>query len=742
MHESIQVPRANPLALSLEAAIAGMEEWRVGPIRAWLEERLTPAHPGCVQDLAALEATAWWNSQGSEGLVGATSRLVGAARTAPGTLAPLLLFVRFASMLAWEQEWEVDGIRGVVDRIEAEVGAQERQDPEVRAALDLLVFLLAEFAVEAASLGGQLSDWAREAQSAASRGAELVDSVGRSGHGPVLAYVADQAAGEVDYYTAVAGAARAAARVPADRGRSLEAAITELRRVEEGEDPIDRSELRAHRLSLEALRAAVGRPWLEIASGRLVALFPFALRSLSAQDLRTRLAGSEQWLLGGVPVVSHRDSLPINDMWHTEDPLGRGYRGSTLRLPEVLLSRRDEDDLVALPEIWLSELGNHVLRLEIRLTDCHPFALEHVLRILGPEGADLDLVGEAVRSVLPPPHDHAWTSAATFATSVLTDLAIRLCPPPQDAALVFVPSLVTTVVILDQVRAWCPATGERRPVDDGDEVLTLFGATLLTRPTGILTSIAQWARDGTGPVLTGIPAVGRSGWIARSENTATVAAFGIPSYAVDMLSDCVVFTATLPGLFAGWNHDLALFNSRLADDLADVSGRLDASADPLTSQEVKTLEHDLESRQLRLHDFVTRCRSVILFVESPTLLSSPIMRSLIDRLLDSAEHQRLVKGFNDAATALAGGRLETVLGKVRTRLETLEELEANRRERKVRLVTDALVAGVTVAGISGVASLIQAGYDLGPLATVFMVLFVVVVSVCIGLAVWLNNRRD
>lgn len=429
-------------------------------------------------------------------------------------------------------------------------------------------------------------------------------------------------------------------------------------------------------------------------------------------------------------------------MWHTEDPLGRGFRGSTLRLPEVLLARRDESDLVARPEIWLSELGNHVLRLEVPLADCHPFALEHVLRILGPEGADLDLVGQEVRSVLPPPHDHSWTSAADFAASVLHDLAVRLCPPPQDPGLVFVPSLVTNVIILDQVRSWCPATGLREQVDDGEEVLQLFGTTLLTQPIGILTSIAQWARTGTGTVLTDIPGTGAGCWISQSENTASVVAFGIPSYAVDMLTDCLVFTATLPGLFAGWNHDLAIFNNRLADDLAEISGRLDAAHDPLTSSAVRSLEHDLETRQLRLHDFVTRCRAVIFFVESPTLLSSPIMRSLIDRLLTSAEYQRLVKGFNDSAATLAGGRLETVLGNVRARLEALEEEEATRRERKVRLVTEALLAGVAVAGISGVASLIQAGYDLGPIATVLMVLLVVVVSVCIGLAVWLSNRRD
>lgn len=522
----------------------------------------------------------------------------------------------------------------------------------------------------------------------------------------------------------------------------MEAAVSRLHRAEALEDSIDRSELRAHRLSLEAMQAALAEPWLQVAAGRVICLFPFALRGAADHEVLGRLDGAEEWLLGGVPVVSRRDSLPINDMWHTEDPLGRGYRGATLRLPEVVLPRRGRPDLELHPEIWLSALGNHVLRLEGRLTDADPFDLEHVLRVLGPEGSELDLAGHHVRSVLQPPHDRSWPSVAGLAADLLTDLARHLSPAShRPVDLVHIPSLVTNLVVIDQARSWCPATGERREVDDGDEVRLLFGAQLLTQPMGILTSIGQWARTDTGPVLTDITGTGRGSWIAQSENIAAVVALGIPSYAVDMLTDCVVFTATLSGLFGGWNHDLATFNDELASDLARISERLSSPGDPLTSQQVRAVEQDLQTRQLRLHDFVTRCRAVIFFVESPTLLSSPIMRSLIDQLLDSADYQRLVKGFNDSSAALAGGRLETVLGKVRAQLETLEEEEVTRRERKIRIVTDALLAGVAVAGISGVASLIQAGYDMGPTETVLMVLLVAVLSVLIGIAVWLSSRR-
>lgn len=739
----MQVPEANPLEFSLDDAVKGMTAWRVGPVRAWLEQRLGPTLPDCVGDLATLEATGWWNTDGAEDVRAATTRLVRAARRAPGTLAPLILFVRFASMLAWEQEWEVDGIRVVAETLGELVDGEDRADPEVGLALALMGLLLNEFDVEAASLGGQLVDWADQAQVCARQAEELVAQVGGQPSGPVQTYVSAQAASEVSYYRAVSDAARAASRIPVDRGASLADAIDRLRRVESVEDPIDRSELRAHRLGLEAMQAALTEPWLQVATGRVVCLFPFALRGVSDHEVLDRLEDVEEWLLAGVPVVSHRQSLPINDMWHTQDPLGRGFRGAALRLPEVVLPRAGKPDLVLHPEIWLSALGNHVLRLEGQLVDADPFDLEHVLRVFGPEGADLDGARHTLRSVLPPPHDRSWTSPASLADAVLTDLAQRLSPPSlRPVHLVFVQSLVTNVMIVDQARGWCPATAELHEVDDAAQVRLLFGSQLLTQPMGILTSIGQWARTDTGPVLTEITGAGRGSWIAQSENSASVVAFGIPSYAVDMLTDCVVFTASLSGLFAGWNHDLATFNGELAGDLARISEQLATADEALTSQQVRVVEHDLETRQLRLHDFVTRCRAVIFFVESPTLLSSPIMRSLIDRLLDSADYQRLVKGFNDSAAALAGGRLETVLGKVRARLEKLEEKEATRRDRKIRIVTDALLAGVAVAGISGVASLIQAGYDMGPAETVLMVLLVAILSILIGIAVWLSSRRD
>src|SRR5699024_6793131 len=128
-------------------------------------------------------------------------------------------------------------------------------------------------------------------------------------------------------------------------------------------------------------------------------------------------------------------------------------------------------------------------------------------------------------------------------------------------------------------------------------------------------SVGQWILTAPGEVLEDVTGTGRGSWIARTENTATVVAFDHPSYALDMLSDCLVFTASLTGLFAGWNQDLSAFNERLSSDLREISRRLDSDDEP-TSELVRSVEQRLERHQLVLHDMVARCRSVIMFVEA------------------------------------------------------------------------------------------------------------------------------
>jgi hypothetical protein len=54
--------------------------------------------------------------------------------------------------------------------------------------------------------------------------------------------------------------------------------------------------------------------------------------------------------------------------------------------------------------------------------------------------------------------------------------------------------------------------------------------------------------------------------------------------------------------------------------------------------------------------------------------------------------------------------------------------------RRVRLATEALLVGVAVAGLSGVASLLQAGFEWGEVPTGILV--------AITLSVWQANRRE
>lgn len=90
--------------------------------------------------------------------------------------------------------------------------------------------------------------------------------------------------------------------------------------------------------------------------------------------------------------------------------------------------------------------------------------------------------------------------------------------------------------------------------------------------------------------------------------------------------------------------------------------------------------------------------------------------------------------LNDALDGLRSWRI----GPVRNWLAREREI----RERRVRLLTEALLAGVAVAGISGLASLVQAGYALGPLPTIALVVSVVLLSCLIGVWVWRSSQQN
>lgn len=738
---------------SLEDAIAQMRDWHVGPVREWLETRLGGLGGVSADELSQLEAANWWNNQDKQGEFSQIPEILRrAAALDPQTVAPLVLYIRFVGMLAWELAWEIHPILRMIDTtvaalptVVASLPPQHRQD--VSGAGALLDFLADEMLIYPSATAGGLDEWAGASLRVHHRARDILPVVHQMADETLRTYAEVTVSEEVRYYGAMADAAGACAGIGHDSvdvlRSKLDAAMVALEKAEDDEDPIDRSEMRAHRLSLQVVRGALGREWLGIGRARITIVCPFGITGVSDQEVVERTAAEgASWRLAGLPVVAVRDTLPVSDVWNTADPLGRSFRGTSMRLPEIQVRRVDGTvEWTLRPEVWFSALGNHVLLLGYELEDALPPGLFDALKLASSDYCNLDLAGRRILPIGAAPDTEGWNSIVDFVLEFTNSLSSVFETRTRDPLISYSPGRATAVVLLDEVTAWHPETGCSRAVNDAAEVGSLFGAQLLSEPLqAYLSSICQWAQYPQRPDPLAVRAMGNT-WLVRTDNSMTVASFGVPSYILDEVRDCFVFAASTSGLFQGWYSELARHNGRLSEHLTEITRALDSDdLSDVGADRLRGFETELETAQVRLQEFMARSRSTMLFVQSPTLVMSPVIRGLLDTLLEASGYARQAAQFTESAAALMEERLESVLSKFRLRVQDQEEADRARRDRRSRLLLEALMAGVAVAGMSGVASLIQAGYALQAFESAIMVLVIVVASALIAVWVWRSNR--
>lgn len=737
---------------SLSEAIEALAGWNVGPMRAWLEERLCTDPVGVdVDDFAALETAAWWNAQDGSEPSAVAHRILDAASAAPDAIGPLLLYFRFVGMAAWEQSWTVDGILGLIagatDWVDHWHATNPTAPAEIDPTRDLLDFLATEIDVFAVGIAGELSDWAKAARRAADRALTIRRSLADVPH-PCLAHVRGCLDREADYYDMVAAAAQAVAAVRPGAPVSpvaLDEAIRRLETPPEGLDRADRSELRAHKMSLKALRSKLAEEWLVVSSGRATMTFPFGVSGLPHVEVVSQVTQhGMDWTLAGLPVVSVANNLPISGGWDSSDPLDRAFRGAALRLPEIDLVTPGQGVRLRLRgSMWISELGNHLLRLDFPVVDADPVALYEMVRVASPEFAGGTSLGVEVRPIFDTLGSRTWESLGEFASDCVTSLVEQLGRPAgHEPVGHYAPQSFSVMVMVDSAAAWQPTTGAVRELENAQEVTTLFGSQIITGAVwSNLASVAQWAQVTPSTACIAMPSLGAF-CATMTPNSAMIADFGNPSYTLDLLADCFLFTTSIDGLFGTWYDELARMNNRSKQTLSEIAPRMGAEDRPLSAEEVRAAEARPEDAQVQLHDFVVRCRSVLLFVESPTLVQFAPLRGLLNVLLESSGYSERKASFMESAEAMTEGRLESVLAGLRARIDADEHRVRAAADRRARLVVDALLAGVTVAGLSGLASLLQAGYQLGALPTDLLVVVVLLASIGIGIGVWQTNRRS
>ena len=136
----------------------------------------------------------------------------------------------------------------------------------------------------------------------------------------------------------------------------------------------------------------------------------------------------------------------------------------------------------------------------------------------------------------------------------------------------------------------------------------------------------------------------------------------------------------------------------------------------------------VERTELALQSFVQSNEAIMLFIESPTIVTSPPLRVDLDTVLRSNGYTRLRDGFTRAVRDVLGTRLQPLLEVVHRRMEqafaaeqalqvreqrehqaAMEELREARERRNSRLL-ELLGAVFAVVGFAGLASVLQAGH--------------------------------
>lgn len=743
-----------PRRWSLGEALEALRAWQPGPVRQLLETWLPDV---TLAEWDVLESGVWWNAVDArerQASAAALRRILDEAIVVEGRGPVVLLYARFGVVQAWEQAWSAEALQASCTVAAAAwQGAREAAAPADRAAGDLVVaaldLLTVEIDVETASTSTDLGCWAALSEECVRQCDVLLEQLPADEHDPVRAELRCLVEEDRRYYAATAGAVRAA-DVASQREpgwvAALTAAIGELERAERGWDSRHATELRAHRQALQSLRAASDRPWLGVDRARAIAQLPFSFRHVDATELvaAARAHGAD-WALGGVPVVAVLHDLPVNDVWDSVDSLGRGYAGTALRLPEVyLVDDAGRARHTLRPQIWLSELGNHAVRLEFEVTDCSAHELFERLRVTCSEVGRLSSVGWALRSHVAGVEGGTWDSIEDMVTDTLDDLAVAArAAGSASARLVFTPSTMRTLVAIYSASSIAP-DGTRTSVEDATTLPGLFGFQVLGQPIDTGTqAVAQWAAYPLSAVdAIEVPAIGQT-LLFLTHNTSVIGSFNRPGWDVDVYLDLLAFAATLPGLFEAWNQELAAFSVRVFALLSEARPIL---AEPTISDDalaqLETIHSELQRRQLEIGAFIAGVRATMLFVTAPSLVSSPMLRAVMDQILREAGFFRMREQVLATNRDVVDAQVTDGLASLQRRFALAAEADRRRREHRARRVMEAVLAGVAVAGISGVASLIQAGYHVEELGTGLLVGSVALVSAAIAVLSWSFRERE
>ncbi|WP_026211771.1 hypothetical protein [Longispora albida] len=693
------------------------------PLRDWLDRHgLEPARLDRMPQWSTIKAEAVGRTGGARHtdthVDNWVARAVHAAAAIPGGNVVLTLYIAAVCAEALERSYHHDRILTVITAAQRAVRVADEITPAVLRQLDSLRY---EIEVERALIcaapmacvrpAEQVLVVARRAQADATALASICP--------PIARYLGRLATARTAYYRGVVAAARAVAGYEVS-GRAalpkLRRAIEVLREAE-GSDAVnqtaDTSELRAHRRSLQRLADAAGEEWLVVEQGKIVYVYPFAVRgapdALVVQAARRHGRG---WTLAGQPVRWMRDFLPIDDTW--EGATRRRYDGLVLELPDLIVTTADGKARGPFRvELRFSNLGNHYLRVETALNGARPpdlyeylhrAAPEHGLETLTGVGEPVNLAGH-VGAILR--HLGQRLVLAIADDPQLRDPLEQAGRPLSRVVVQARPDLFHVVVsVWDASLAAGPGADAPRVRAGGvGELRHAVGWPVLCHPVPEATyALAEWSRyspSATRNALHGLTLA--SEHVMATLNTTVLVMLGTPTFMITPLETMAEFTASLEGLIGAWRGRIAEYRRKLVEamdqaELAVATGRQDGVAANL---------REIQNQQLVLQRLVAEAQSLLMHLFGPTLVSTEVQREILDRLAEATGVNRLRADLHEQLDQASSGRAEAVIDALARVHEQRTREAAARRDNRQRIVVEAFAWVFGAGSLSGVIQVLQ-----------------------------------
>jgi hypothetical protein len=663
----------------------------------------------------------------------------------PGGSALLLLYLLHEVEAAWEVTYDFEPLwntlRGACDCFGPLQYQWDRADGlAIGPVMALMQAIDQQIRAENAMTCGLAKAQVHAMQEAVDKASEALQAVPTTteAESGLASYIRCRAAAEAAYASGTLAALKGLAGFY-ERGQSLAEAIATLKDSEDDESLAEHQvavrELRAHRHSLTALEKARDAKWLTVDQGRLVYIYPFAIRGTAAEEVVSRaLQEATGWHLGGVIPVSVHESVELSDAW-VEGAWGRCYKGLQLDLPSAVLEDLDGQLLATLDvKVRFSTFGNHCVCLEAEIESSSAADLHSMMFRAAPECG----VGRVRFRGESPVSDTAATAharLADFAARLAEGVAAQLSGLDHEVQAITSSSVFH---VISCVRQASLAVGpgmheERREILNSRDLEAAVGSQVLLNPINShIGSLAEWIRYPTlGEFSKRVPAL-TDERVVWTSNTTLLAGAGTADFAMDTWLELATFVASLEGLFAAWLAEVNGYRQRI-HELEELVRT--ANADN-TRQSLYELAEELEHEKLALQEFTLDVRSVIGTIGSPMTVRSPVVLAMMERLLEASRYGRKVGKVTEVIQEVLDDRLSANIDRLTLKRAEHEAIAEARNEQRQRAKLDTLLAVIAAIGFSGIGQILQDGYSLKAVGATWITLTIITLAVIVGRWFW------